>query len=77
VQQHPGFAKEILAYHLNADTWTRMGEVPATQVTVPAVAWRGRYVIPNGEIRPGVRTPEVWSFSLSDAPARPPAADKL
>ena len=61
-QQHPGFAKDILAYQANTDTWTRRGEVPATQVTVPAVAWRGRHVIPNGEIRPGVRTPEVWSF---------------
>ena len=47
-----------------------MGEVPTTQVTVPAVAWRGRHVIPNGEIRPGVRTPEVWSFSLDRASAR-------
>jgi hypothetical protein len=45
-----------------------VGEVPCTQVTVPAVEWRGRHVIPNGEIRPGVRTPEVWSFSLSRAP---------
>ena len=77
MQQHPGFTKDILAYQVNADTWTRMGEVPATQVTVPAVAWRGRYVIPNGEIRPGVRTPEVWSFSVSRAPTRPEAAGKL
>ena len=69
VQQHPGFTKDILAYRVATDTWTRMGEVPATQVTVPAVAWQGRYVIPNGEIRPGVRTPEVWSFRLSHAPA--------
>lgn len=69
VQQHPGFTKNILAYQVNTDTWTLLGEVPATQVTVPAVAWRGRYVIPNGEIRPGVRTSEVWSFSLSRAPA--------
>jgi N-acetylneuraminate epimerase len=76
LQQHPGFTKDILAYQVMTDTWTRMGEVPATQVTVPAVAWRGRHVIPNGEIRPGVRTPDVWSFSLSRAPARPQAADK-
>ena len=69
VQHHPGFAKGILAYQVDIDTWTPMGEVPATQVTVPAVAWRGRNVIPNGEIRPGVRTPEVWSFSLSSSPA--------
>ena len=77
VQQHPGFPKDILAYEAMTDVWTRMGEVPATQVTVPAVAWRGMHVIPNGEIRPGVRTPEVWSFSLSDAPARPQAAGEL
>jgi N-acetylneuraminic acid mutarotase len=76
VQQHPGFTKDILAYQANTDSWTRLGEVPATQVTVPAVAWRGRYVIPNGEIRPGVRTPEVWSFSLSRASANSRAADK-
>lgn len=65
VQQHPGFPKDILAYQVTANTWTRMGEVPATQVTVPVVIWRGRYVIPNGELRPGVRTPEVWSFRLN------------
>ena len=53
-----------------------MGEVPATQVTVPAVAWRGRHVIPNGEIRPGVRTPEVWSLSLNRAPARRYTTDR-
>jgi N-acetylneuraminic acid mutarotase len=76
LQQHPGFAKDILAYRVNTDTWTGMGEVPATQVTVPAVAWHDRHVIPNGEIRPGVRTPEVWSFSLGGTSARPRAADK-
>ena len=77
LQQHPGFTKDILAYEVMTDTWTRMGEVPATQVTVPAVDWRGRHVIPNGEIRPGVRTPEVWSLSFSPTPTRPPAAGKL
>jgi len=62
--QHPGFPKDILAYDTKADTWKVVGELPAAQVTVPAVFWRGRHVLPNGEIRPGVRTPEVWSFSL-------------
>jgi N-acetylneuraminic acid mutarotase len=68
--QHPGFAKDILAYDTTTDTWSTVGKVPSTQVTAPAVAWRGRHVIPNGEIRPGVRTAEVWSFSLVRAPAR-------
>ena len=63
LDQHPGFAKDILAYHTVNNTWSKVGEVPCTQVTVPAVAWQGRHVIPNGEIRPGVRTPDVWSFT--------------
>jgi N-acetylneuraminate epimerase len=76
LQRHPGFARDILVYQMMTDKWTRLGEVPTTQVTVPAVAWRGRYVIPNGEIRPGVRTPEVWSFSFTRASARRQAAVK-
>ena len=68
-EQHPGFAKDILAYDTTSDTWTEAGQVRATQVTVPAVAWNGQYVFPNGEIRPGVRTPEIWSLSLPGAPA--------
>lgn len=65
-QQHPGFAKDILAYDTSNDTWTNVGDVPMTQVTVPAVFWHERYVFPNGEIRPGIRTPEVWSLGLPD-----------
>jgi hypothetical protein len=29
---------------------------------VPLVRWRGAWVIPGGEMRPGVRSPEVWAF---------------
>jgi N-acetylneuraminate epimerase len=74
--QHPGFAKDILAYNPGADSWTAVGEVLVTQVTVPVVTWRGRYIVPNGEIRPGIRTPEVWSLSLSNDHLRPPAANQ-
>jgi N-acetylneuraminic acid mutarotase len=59
---HPGFPSSILAYHTITDTWVSMGNTPAPHVTTPAVNWRGRWVIPSGEIRPGVRSPEVWSF---------------
>jgi hypothetical protein len=31
---------------------------------VPVVEWRGRAVIPGGEVRPGIRTPEVWTLDL-------------
>lgn len=59
---HPGFPKSILAYDALTDSWQTVGEVPAGHVTTSIVQWNDRFVMPNGEIRPGVRTPTVWSF---------------
>ena len=59
VAGHPGFSRQIWAYHTITDTWCVMGEVAAAQVTVPAVLWQGRFVVPSGEVRPGVRTSAV------------------
>jgi hypothetical protein len=28
------------------------------------VAWRGAWVVAGGEVRPGIRSPEVWSYSF-------------
>ncbi len=57
---HPGFPRDILAYHTITDTWVKAGLMPArTPVTTTAVRWGDRIVIPSGEIRPGVRTPRV------------------
>ena len=60
--QHPGFPATILAYDAESDTWRENGKVPAPRVTVPTAYWRDRVVIPSGELRPGVRSPEVWTF---------------
>jgi N-acetylneuraminic acid mutarotase len=61
VAEHPGFSRQILAYHTITDTWCVMGEVTAAQVTVPAVLWQGRFVVPSGEVGPGVRSPTCRS----------------
>ncbi len=58
--KHPGFSRDILAYHTITDTWAKMGEMPLGQVTTTAVRWQGGIVIPSGEIRPGTRTPKVY-----------------
>lgn len=59
--QHPGFSKDILAYHTITNTWTVAGTTPFPVVTAPAVFWSGHgHVIVSGEIRPGKRTPQVW-----------------
>jgi N-acetylneuraminic acid mutarotase len=63
LEKHPGFPKDILAYDPALDRWSALGEVPAPRATVPCIEWRGAFIIPSGEARPGVRSPEVWSFS--------------
>ena len=52
--EHPGFPADILAYHTITDTWITLGEMPSPRVTTPAAPWRGRWMVPSGEIRPGV-----------------------
>jgi N-acetylneuraminate epimerase len=59
--QHGGFRRNILAYDPKTDRWEQLGEIPFAHVTTTAVQWRERLVVPSGEIRPGVRSPEVWS----------------
>lgn len=57
---HEGFSKDVLLYNTVTDTWTRIGEIPfATPVTTTAVKWGDDIIIPSGEIKPGVRTPQI------------------
>jgi N-acetylneuraminic acid mutarotase len=62
IEKHPGFPRNALSYDPSADAWTVLDTVPISRATVPAVPWHDRVVIPNGEVRPRVRTPEVWSL---------------
>ncbi|MHC4328373.1 MAG: sodium:solute symporter family protein [Planctomycetota bacterium] len=59
--RHPGFSTDILAYHTITDTWTKVGTLPAGHVTTTAVKWGDKIVIPSGEIRPGTRSPKIFS----------------
>jgi N-acetylneuraminic acid mutarotase len=63
-ENHPGFPRRMLAYNLQRNSWRDAAEAPFAHVTTPCVEWRGRFVVPSGEIRPGVRSPEVWSLML-------------
>jgi len=58
--EHPGFIKQSLAYHTITDTWTEAGPIPANHVTTIAVKWGEDIIIPTGEVRPRVRSPQVW-----------------
>jgi N-acetylneuraminic acid mutarotase len=62
--EHNGFPRDVLAYEPETDKWQRLADAPCSLVTTAAVPWRQRVVIPGGEIRPGVRSPEVWALNL-------------
>lgn len=60
--KHPGFPGQVLAYAPASDTWRVAGRMPVAHVTTPLVRWQDRVVMPTGEVRPGVRSPAVWSL---------------
>ncbi len=73
--RHTGFPPHNYLYDAAANRWTIAGAFPKSLgpdparnpnagywpvVTTAVVPWRNGYVIPTGEVRPGVRTPRVW-----------------
>jgi N-acetylneuraminic acid mutarotase len=62
-QGHKGFAKTILFFDIAANAWRTIGEIPEPRVTAPCVRWNDAWVIPSGERVPGIRSPQVWSFT--------------
>ncbi|MEM8912156.1 MAG: sodium/solute symporter [Planctomycetota bacterium] len=60
---HPGFPPEALAFHTITDTWTSAGVTPQNHVTTIAVPWDDAIVIPSGEVRPRVRSPQIWRIT--------------
>jgi N-acetylneuraminic acid mutarotase len=74
--EHPGFSREVLAFDVNKDSWSVAGGAPFSRATVPTVEWRGHLVVPNGEVRPRERTPEVWWADMGHAPNEYPKEDK-
>ncbi|MDN3672921.1 galactose oxidase [Flavobacterium branchiarum] len=57
---HNGFYNAILLYNTHTDKWSKIGELPfLAQVTTTATIWDDKIVLSNGEIKPGVRTPDV------------------
>ncbi|TPE43903.1 sodium:solute symporter family transporter [Pontibacter mangrovi] len=63
--QHGGFSKDIYLYNTVTDTWTKTGTLPYAPVTTFATRWGNDILIPSGEIKPGVRTPQVLVGQLT------------
>lgn len=60
--KHRGFSTTVHRYDARFDRWVKAGELAAPRVTAPCVAWAKSWVVPSGEIRPGVRSPAVTVF---------------
>jgi N-acetylneuraminate epimerase len=62
---HPGFCKQVLLYNTKKDEWKAVGCIPYdSPVTTTAVKWNSEIVMPGGEIRAGVRTPQILSAKI-------------
>jgi N-acetylneuraminic acid mutarotase len=63
---HPGFGRDIWRYDLTSEKWEKRGALPSNApVTTTAVIWDDMIVIPSGEIKAGVRSPEILSATFS------------
>lgn len=61
---HPGFSNDVLWYHFKSDEWTAQGSIPFdVPVTTTAVCLNGKVYLPSGEIKAGVRTPQILEVS--------------
>ncbi len=62
---HPGFSKEVLLYNTLKNKWTGVGCFPyPVPATTTAVLWDGDIIIPSGEIKAGIRTPQILRASI-------------
>lgn len=63
---HPGFSRSVLLYNTITDVWTVTDTIPfEAQVTTTALRWGDDYIIPTGEVKPGIRTPNIIKGSVS------------
>lgn len=69
-EQHPGFSDRVLAYHTITDTWTELGRIPRDPggirppVTIPACRWGELTILPSGEVRPALRSPQIATLAF-------------
>lgn len=56
-----GVNREVLAYHTITQTWIKVQDNPfPSPAGAPMVRWDDGFVVVNGEIKPGVNSPEIY-----------------
>lgn len=60
LKNHPGFRREVLLYNTITKVWAVADSIPfPAPVTTQAVRWGDMVYLTSGEIRAGVRTPDI------------------
>lgn len=81
VEKHPGFIGDVLSFpvdkRIRVHPWDSVHSEKPMRATVPTVNWNGMIVIPSGEMRPGVRSPEVWSVDVPPVSPPPKNRDRI
>ncbi len=66
---HPGFNDRVLIYNTITDTWFDEGKWEGAPIAVaPVVRWGNDVIVPGGEIRPGIRNPDIMQLTFSVNP---------
>ena len=61
---HPGFRREVWEFRTDTRAWAVVDKLPfSTPVTTPVVRWGRGWVLPSGEVSPGIRTPGIWQIT--------------
>lgn len=64
---HPGFSDLVLKYNTCKNEWNTEGKIPfAVPATTTAVWWDDVIIIPSGEIRAGVRSPDIIAGTINE-----------
>lgn len=57
---HPGFKPDVLLYNTLTNEWQKLADIPfAVPATTTAVLWNNCVFIPSGEIKAGIRSPQI------------------
>lgn len=68
LSDHPGFSKDVLLYHIATGKTRIIGKIPySVPVTTTAIWMDSSIVIPSGEVRAGVRTPQILMAEIKPA----------
>jgi cyclically-permuted mutarotase family protein len=63
---HPGFRREVWEFWTDSRTWAVADKLPfPTPVTTPVVRWGQQWILPSGEVSPGIRTPTIWQVAVA------------